>query len=249
MADNKGFKSARINATTQILEFMNMMDGIDNLDKLGYNATFYKNYLDSLSDAQFKTFMKRLRDEEWFNLNCEINSFEDKAPDLDRIKKIALKYNIPLEEYIAFPHKTHNSDEPAISRTPVPVIVSSIRVLQQCLDHKQSYSSDSDHQNILTGQVTGNSKSSTFSNMQSIAFTTSNQTDIVKELLGPRSDDEVSKAKMHAQIEETGEFDINAIPVRTKDKQALETTRVMLISAGLRVAFGSDKLTYILPTA
>ena len=56
-----------------------------------------------------------------------------------------------------------------------------------------------------------------------------------------------SKSKMIEQIENTGDFDINSIPVRTKDKQALETIRVMLIGAGLRVSYGNDKLSYVLP--
>ena len=83
--------------------------------------------------------------------------------------------------------------------------------------------------------------------MQTIALTTSGQADVTKELLGPRSDDEISKSKMIEQIENTGDFDINSIPIRTKDKQALETIRVMLIGAGLRVSYGNDKLSYVLP--
>ena len=119
--------------------------------------------------------------------------------------------------------------------------------MQQLLSKKEAYSSDRDHVNLLTNQVTGSSKGSTLSNMQSIALTTSNQLDVVKELLGPRADDEISKKRMLDQIAETGEFDINSIPVRTKDKQSIETVRCMLVAAGLRVSFGDDKLSYMLP--
>ena len=80
-----------------------------------------------------------------------------------------------------------------------------------------------------------------------MALVTSNQQEVVKEMLGPRSDDEESKAKMLRQIEETGDFDINTIPIRKQDKQSLETSRVFLIAAGLKVSWGKENLSYILP--
>jgi hypothetical protein len=245
MADNPKLKAARIRAENKIYELLDDLEGC----KDGYNSNVYKNYFASLSDAEFKKFMDRLANEEWFNLYFEIKMTDKKkAPNMNRIKKVLDKYKIPMCEYVVQPYKNLDVENPPISTNPVPVFYGLVRPLQQLLSKKEAYSSDRDHVNLLTNQVTGSSKSSTFSNMQSIALTTSNQFDTLKELLGPRSDDEVSKKKMLDQIADTGDFDINSIPVRTKDKQSIETVRVMLVGAGLRVSFGKDKLSYLLPT-
>lgn len=248
-ADNPKLHTARLNAERKVYELLDKLEGKSGKGIEGFNAKEYKLYFDSLSDKEFLTFMKRLANEEWFNLRFQIDMMDKKdTPDMKRIKKVANEYDISFDEYVAYPFKNKNDlENPPISATPIPVLYTIVRPLQQMLSKKQAYASDNDSTNLLTGQVTGDSKASTFSNMQSLACVTSNQTDVVKEMLGPRSDDEESKAKMIAQIEETGDFDINSIPIRTKDKQSLETIRVMLIGAGFRVAFGKDKLSYMLP--
>lgn len=249
--DNAKLRTARIKAEQKIYNLLDKLEGKKGLDGKaeGFNAAQYKAYFDAMDDKSFFNFMKRLADEEWFNLRFEIDmlNFKD-TPGMKRIKRVATEYQVPLLEYVAYPFKNKDDlEHPAISQTPIPVVYTIIRPLQQLLDKKQAYASDNDSTNLLTGQVTGKSKASTFSNMQTIALTTSNQESVVKEMLGPRSDDEVSKSKMIAQIEDTGEFDINSVSIRTKDKQSLETIRVMLIGAGFRVSFGEDKLSYILP--
>jgi hypothetical protein len=110
-------------------------------------------------------------------------------------------------------------------------------------------SSNTDTINSLTGQVTGSSKASTIGNMQTISLLTGNQTKILKEMHGPRSDDFVAKLKMIDKIENEGDYDIDEITTHPQDKQALETMRVMLVGSGFRVSYGkNEKLSYILPT-
>ena len=249
--NNAKLHAARIKAEQKIYNLLDKLEGKKGLEGKaeGFNAAQYKAYFSTMDDSTFVTFMKRLSEEEWFNLRFEIDMLNKKdTPGMKRLKRVATEYNVPLLEYVAYPFKNKNDlEHPAISQTPIPVVYTIVRPLQQMLDKKQAYASDNDSTNLLTGQVTGKSKASTFSNMQTIALTTSNQTNVVKEMLGPRSDDEESKAKMIEQIENTGDFDVNSISIRTKDKQSLETIRVMLIGAGFRVSFGEDKLSYILP--
>ena len=246
MSNNPKFNAARAKAESQICELMDDLERTEN----GFNATNYKTYLDSLSDAEFKKFMERLSNEEWFNLMFQINiSDKKKTPDLQHIRNVAKKYNIPLEEYVVYPFKNpYDLDNPPISATKIPVVYTQIRGLSQILIKKMAYASDRDSTNILTGQVTGSSKATTFTNQQTMALVTSNQQEVVKEMLGPRSDDEESKAKMLRQIEETGDFDINNIPIRKQDKQSLETTRIFLVAAGLKISWGKENLSYILPS-
>lgn len=244
---NGKFMAARKNAEEKIYK---LMDELENTHD-GFNAENYKKYFSSLSDKEFATFMKRLKDEEWFNLFFEVNMTNKKhTPSMDRIKSILEKYKISMTEVVKFPFKVPAGGDkanPPISNTPVPVIYCMVRPMQQLLDKKADYSSDRDHVNLLTGQVSGDSKSSTFSNQQTIGLCVSNQNDVVAELLGPRADDEVSKEKMLNQIANEGKFDINSISIRTRDKQSLETTRCMMIAAGFRVSFGKETLSYTLP--
>jgi len=244
MADQK-LKAARLAATGAICQLMDELES----RKDGYNSSNIKAYLNSLSDTQFVAFMKRIRDEEWFNFPFDVNNADKQhSPNLNKLKTVGKKYGIPLNEYVAYPFKNPKDPaNPSISKNKVPVLYCIVRPLAQLLDKKAAYASGRDHVNLLQGTVTGKSKASTFTNVQSIALTTSNQLDTLKELLGPRADDPESKAKMLKQIADTGKFDINSINVRTQDKQSLETIRVFLISAGLRVSFGNKKLSYILP--
>lgn len=238
------FKTARQNAEEKIYKLMDELEG----SKDGFNSSTYRTYFAGLSDKEFKTFMERLANEEWFNLFFEIKmNDKKKSPNMKRIKQVMDKYKIPMDEYCVYPYKSVDTENPPVSSTPVPVFYETVRPLQQLLDKKQAYSSDRDHVNLFSGTVTGQSKSSTMSSMQSIALTTSNQTDVLKEIIGPRADDNESKEKMLQQIANEGKFDINSIPIRTKDKQSIETTRCMLIAAGYKVAFGNDKLSYTLP--
>ena len=83
--------------------------------------------------------------------------------------------------------------------------------------------------------------------MQTAGMTIINEVDAARELLGPRADDFVSKTKMVDEIERTGKFDINNVPIRTENKTSLVTAKHMLIAAGLRVGIGTERATYYLP--
>jgi hypothetical protein len=172
------------------------------------------------------------------------------TPSLKKIKTVAERRGVELMEYVEFPYKRpDHPEDPPISTTKIPVIYSMVRPLQQLLDKKNNMSSNTDQINSLTGQVTGSSKASTVSNMQTISLVTSNQMKAVKEMHGPRSDDLPAKLKMIDMIESTGDYDIDNITIHPEDKQALETMRVMLVGAGYRVSYGkNEKLSYILPT-
>lgn len=251
--DKSKIKLARARAEQKIYKLMDDLERKAN----GYNSGVYKKYFASLTDDEFVDFMKAMNNTNnpdpsvnKIRLFFEMGLLDNKgSPSLKHIKNIAKKYNVPLNEYVVMPYKNpEDKDNPPISTTKLPVIYCTIRPLQQMVDKKNMMSSDSDSTNVLTGQVTGSSKAATFSNMQTISLTTSNQTVAVKEMLGPRSDDQVAKEKMLEQIENTGDFDIDKINLRTQDKRSLETVRVMLVSAGLRASFGDRANdSYILP--
>ena len=223
-------------------KIISFMQDLEN-DKNGFNSNYYKEFFASMSDKQFDEFVNKLATNEKFNLFFEADILDKKhSPDLHRLKALGNKYNVPLTEYITLPYKD-NSDpaHPYVTAQKVPVVLVTIRPLQQMIDKKNARSSDTSSTNSLTGQVSGKSKVVTFTNMETASLQASNQSKVVRELLGPRSDDYKAKAKMIAQIENTGDYDLDDIEMRPEDKRSLGTAKIMLMGAGLDIALGNQK--------
>lgn len=232
------FRTERIKFEDKIVSFIS---DIEN-DKNGYNSKFYRSFFNSLSDTQFLDFVKNLSTKDNFNLYFEASILDKKhSPSLDRIEQLCNKYKVPTTEYVTLGYKDiSDPDNPYVTQTPVPVIYCLIRPLQQMLDKKNSMSSNIESTNSLTGQVSGKSKASTFSNMQYMSCIASNRDKVARELLGPRADDYKAKQKMLTQIELTGKYDLDDIKSVPEDKRSMGTVKSMLTAAGLDVAFGKE---------
>lgn len=221
----------RVQAETAICELVDRIEGT----KDGYNAQKYKAEFKNMSDTDFNKFMKNLKDDPDFNLFFEIDSMNEKnAVSMARIQQVANFYHIPLTEYVAFPHKNPlNPDQPVITKTPVIKLIIPVRRLQQFLDKKNSASANTDQVNPITGQVTGDSKAASLSDTQTCSLATTNMKYTIKELLGPRADDQTSKIKMIEAIEKYGTVSLADLNLKTKDKQSILTMEVFLRGAGL----------------
>jgi hypothetical protein len=228
---------ARAKAENRIYSIMN------DLDSSGYNAGIYKSFFKTMTDKDFIEFMKKLSIDPDFNLFFEIDSLDKKAtPNIELVRKVADKWGIKLVEYVVFPYKNReNPESPSVSRTPIPVVVIQVRRLQQLLDKKNAASANTDKINSLTGQVTGDSKAASLSDMQTMALATSGQFDTIKEFLGPRSDDQVAKMKMLESIEKYGTFDLNDLNINTENKRSVKTMKVFLEGAGFDCSFGNTE--------
>lgn len=234
-------KGARLAFEKKILTFI---QDVEN-DKNGYNYNHMKHYFEKMTDNQFVEFVTKLANDEKFNLFFEASNMDEKhSPNLDRIEKLCEKYKVPTTEYITLPYKDNSDpDHPFVTQTEVPVIYCLIRPLQQMIDKKNAMSSNIESTNSLTGQVSGKSKVSTFSNMQYMSCVASNRTKVAKELLGPRADDYRAKEKMLTQIEMTGRYDLDDIDSKIEDKRSMGTVKAMLTAAGLDIAF-EDQHTF-----
>lgn len=234
-------KAARAKFEKQILTFISDVEN----DRNGYNTNNMKKYFEKMSDAAFVDFVTKLANDEKFNLFFEASNMDEKhTPNLGRIEKLCEKYKVPTTEYITLPYKDNSDPEhPFVTQTPVPVVYCLIRPLQQMIDKKNAMSSNIESTNSLTGQVSGKSKVSTFSNMQYMSCVASNRTKVAKELLGPRADDYRAKEKMLTQIEMTGRYDLDDIDSKLEDKRSMGTVKAMLTAAGLDIAF-EDQNTF-----
>ena len=224
----------RIIAEKKIYELMN------TLDSTGYNTNAYRDMFSKMSNAEFTKYMEDLRDKPDVNLYFEISSLDDKNgyPNMKKIIGIAKKFNVPLTEYVMFPHTNPDDlDNPSVSATKLPVLVIPIRRLQQFLSKKNKSSADIHQTNLITGQVIGESKSASLNDTQTIALVTTGQLNSVTEFLGPRADDVVSKLQMLKQIEEHGEVSLDNLTIKTSNKQAYSTMNMFLKGALLMPSF------------
>lgn len=227
----------RLKATKQ---FMQLFDEIENT-KGGYNATSVKEMLDAMSDTEFIAYMKNMRDDPDFNPFFEIDTMnENGTPDMARIKAVADKWGVELEQYVAFPHRNPNDPEhPVITKTKVPKLYITARRLVQMLDKKNADAANIDQVNPITGQVTGDSKAASMSDTQTASLAAVGMTRTIKEFLGFRADDQVAKLKAIESIEKYGMVRMDDLNQQTSDKQSIQTMETFLIGAGLISSFNT----------
>jgi hypothetical protein len=214
----------------------------DRLDPSGFNTARYKKFFNNLSDKQFIEYAKKCLSQDDFIFSLDIDEMRDDL-SLAEIKEIAEENNVKLEEYLIMPYRNTNKD-PMVSLTRVPVLYCQIRrFFQQILQHKNSIASKNDKINPLTGQVINEDKTASTTNIQTYGLTVLNQKDTLKELLGPRADDPVSKADMMSQIENSGVYRMNNSIILTENKQAINTAETFAKAAGIDIKFKRNNLS------
>jgi|SRR5574344_332585 hypothetical protein len=215
-------------------------DLMDEFDVTGFNSQTYKDSFSKMSDKQFIDLMKRMISQDDFNLSLDVNQTEKdpkKSITLEKIQAIAKKEGVKLTQYVFMPFRNPNG-RPMCTLTRVPIIYCPVRrFFQQMLIHKNSLSNNNENINPVTGQVVNDDKTASTTNVQTFALSVTNQNNAIKEFLGPRSDDPVSKQQMLTSIEQTGEVNIKDLDIETHNKQSINTTEVYCKAAGIDLRF------------
>ncbi len=220
---------------------------LNDFDPSGFNSNKYKEAFKKMSDTEFVNIARRMLDpnHDDFIFSIDINEMERGKDEitLDKVRKISEKWKIPLEEYVIMPFRNPKDPQnPMVTLTKIPIVYCQIRrFFQQMLQHKNAISNDNGKINPITGQVTGEDKTASTTNVQTYALTVTNEKNALKEFLGPRSDDSVSKQEMLTEIERTGDVRLDDLTMKTHNKQAINTTETFLKAACLNVEFhGND---------
>lgn len=217
------------------------------LDPSNVNADYYSKLFKSMSDSQFMNFFKEMASDENNNFYLEVNYFENNKLDFGNIVKAADFLKCPLEEYVYVNHKHLDGDgKPKTVRSlhKVPVIYLHLKRMQQILAKKVRMHTDimgGGVRNKLTGALNNSERTGRFTDMDLVAVSSIvNQLEkkdsaIVKEMLGPRSDNMHEKFQLEQQINLYGDAKINdVIPNTVKDSQAVNTVDVFLLGAGIK---------------
>jgi len=108
-----------------------------------------------------------------------------------------------------------------------------IRKLQQMLMKKNSYSLTIDSRNLRTNQLTGDDKVARLTEAENFAASIWGVKDGLKEMMGPRADDSVSKTQLYKQIAQQGYCKLEDIEDDLANKYTLNTVDVFMMGAGL----------------
>lgn len=202
----------------------------NKLDTSGTNTEFYKKMFKGMSDAQFFKMIESLEKDDIYPY-LEIDEF-DRTPTTDDVEKAAKVVNIPLFERVIY--YDEDLKDYAATKYPVPVGYTHLRRVAQMVVKKNGVTDNIDIRNAKTGQVTSDSKVARDSDMENYNLTVLEADNILKEFLGPLSDDMVGKRELYNNISRDGVGYLKDLPNDLANKTTLNTLDRYFISAGLK---------------
>lgn len=221
------------------------------LDPTGNNTAIWKDRFSKMSDQQFAAFMKSLKDPKE-NIRYEYHEFGEDAPTLDRAVDASKLIGFNLFQYCYFPHITE--DDSAVMRTPTKCLVGwiNLKALQQMVEKKNGSSTSVNIRDPKTGQVTSDDKNAANSDMEATMILSYMDTDqesaIIKELHGFRSDDFIAKAEAYKSIQDNGYVSLDEITTHDNTgKMTLNLVNTYLIGAQIKSDLVSE--SYLLPSS
>lgn len=193
------------------------------LEPGGVNALRYKEKFARMTDKDFDTWMKDIRDKKK-KLTCY-------APNMQVVLQVADIYKAAdyveckIFEKVTFHDETTGMEyttphEFMILRLPV-------RRVKQYLMHKMTVPESDTRTDALTGQVIKPDKSASFSFVEMQIMHGRGLDNTILEFMKLRGGDLHAYATMKQGLEETGEFSQEAVPQDTVNRSAMTLTRLL----------------------
>lgn len=219
-------------------------DTFDALDPTGTNSDKYRNLFSSMTDKEFDSFMREFISNPNENFILDIVEFE-RTVDMNKCEKAAKVLNIPLYEYVYMPHLTGDRKNPVSTSQRCLVGYINVKRTQQLLFKKNGLSPTAARRSAITGQVVDDDKNARDSDIEAAMLVSLGAKEILKELHGPRADDDVMKNQMLNDINTKGFVSLDELDSNPTNKTSLMSLATYLTSAGIHSDLIGD--TYILP--
>lgn len=221
------------------------------MDPTGYNTGIWKEKFSKMSDAQFSNFMKELeKDNEY--IRYEYHEYGEDSPTLERAIDASKVIGFDLFQYCYLPHVT--GDDDTIMRTASKCLVGwiNLKAVQQLVEKKNGSSTSINVRDPKTGQVTSVDKNAGNSDMEAAMILSyldhDQESAIIKELHGFRSDDFAAKAEAYNSIQDKGYVSLGEITTGDNTaKMTLNLVNTYLIGAGIKSDLISE--SYVLPSS
>lgn len=202
-------------------------------DKSGDNTKKYKSMFQPMSDVKFKSFFKEFFENPYHYLILDIVDYE-RTIQMEDIERAAKVINIPLYEYVSFPHLTMNNEEPTVTKIPIATGYIHMKRPQQTVMKKNGSSIAIDERSAITNQVTGGDKNGRESDLENSMLVGKGMHNLLKELNGPRADDSVAKQEMLQQIATTGYCSLADLTDDVTNKTTLNTVNTYFLGMSLK---------------
>ena len=197
------------NLKQKIIDYV--VDIIRTIEPSGDNANRYKSFLEDMTLDEFDTFIQHLKAG---NTNIHMYAPNVKV-NLNQkdILKAAAKVGVLLEEKIWLQDKV--TGKKYLTPNEYLILQLPIRRVSQFLLHKMAVPDSDKKIDTLTGQVTGDDRSSSITQVEIQALFARDLKNTLVELVKVRGGDVNAYASMKQQISETGEATLNALDPNT----------------------------------
>lgn len=194
-------------------------------DKTGENVKNYAKYMGAMNDAQFDSFMVRLRDEEEY-LQFKVPNFMGKDLSFEQILEIGDKVGYKFFERIWITDRATGIT--MLSPHEYMILVLPLRRQSQSLMGKMSTAEDNSHIDTLTDQPTGESKTSSLSFVETQVVSNQGIKKPLEEFLRVRGGNLKALAKFEQQFLEHGEGSLDAPGMEQGKVKSVQTTAIYL---------------------
>lgn len=189
---------------------------MNTLDPSGTNTTYYKNLIEPMSDKEFDHFMHLIKDGKFqihlsmpnMKRNVEIDNLLKVADDID----CKLFHKVWLED--------PSTGETYLTNKAYPIFNLPIRRQSQFLEEKMSVPDNDNQTDLLTGQVTADSRSSSITQPEIQALHARGLNTTLEELLRIRGGDINAYGDFKRQLEETGEATLESIDPNSRTRSS-----------------------------
>jgi len=203
------------------------------LDPSEVNTNKYKAMFSSMNDNEFDKFFKNLFANEELYLVLDIVNYE-RDLTIENIEAAAKVLDVPLMEKVAMPFVNGNTDNPVLTKYPVPIGYLHIKRMQQILSKKNTTSTDISSRSALTGQVVNKDKNARESDAETFSLVTLGAENSLRELLGGRADDMTMKTEMYSEISKKGYVSLDELTNNAENKTTLNTVDTYLLGCGIK---------------
>lgn len=199
----------------------------------GANYTRYTELFKKMTDKEFDDYMKAIRDGK-HTLYVELPNMGKEKFDIDKALKAGDSLGINFFKKVWHYNVATDLDfkpdvEYMVLRLPV-------RPLKQFVQEKMSVPSSDKKINSLTGQVTAEDKTASFTFVENQSLNAKSMEKTSLELLKPRGGDTEAYSEMKRELEETGECSLENLGQNSRPR-SVDILKMQYLGMGIKSNF------------
>lgn len=213
----------RAAATKQLLEDIDLLDKSPDKD----NVKYYTELMKKMSAEQFEAFVERVASGQEF-IEIKAPNFTNRLHTFERLKEIGTIMGCPFFERVWMTDRA--TGVRFLSPHKYPILLQPVRRQSQSLMSKISVAPNNNVVDNLTGQPTGESKTSTVSFVEQQVLYTHGADRAIEELIRVRGGNPEAMSRYEKQFLEQGHSSLDAPGMERGNVRSLETSSAFLFA-------------------